>query len=300
VWSIYKKFYDWDTFQVSVREIVGSMIIMSRGSLAVKAELLFDLFGAADQGFKPIPYTLSDTPLMKRSAAIEYSKGETLDATKIGAPTCITLEGCASIVQLICARAGYYVENRHIHTLAEDIFWPMVERRILTATLNGVDVLPQVTKYIGEQAAAGLDFGVDFSKANIETLGLQQQASTLGSTLKLEIQEAGQTREMEVSLGGVASLTGTDSSKKWAADLKAIQIGKDQFLNALTGSPYLCEPLRKFSSTDRIFADLFPMAVKVVIKLTADLEEDEALAELQKLMIDESAQEAKRRDAAAQ
>merc|ERR1719316_465742 len=42
------------------------------------------------------------------------------------------------------------------------------------------------------------------------------------------------------------------------------------------------------------------MAVKVVIKLTADFEEDEALSELQRLMIEESAAEAQRRDSAAQ
>merc|ERR1719456_1276635 len=97
---------------------------------------------------------------------------------------------------------------------------------------------------------------------------------------------------MEVSFG----MTGHDTTKKWISDLKDRKIGKDQFVSAFKSSDYLCEPLRKFSSLDRIYADLYPMAVKVVIKLTADFEEDEALAELQKLMIDESAEEAKRRD----
>merc|ERR1719506_1057870 len=152
-WSLYKSFYDWNTFQVSLREIVGSMIIQSRGSLSVKAELLFDLFGSADQGFKSPPYTLSEYLVTSPSAPIEYSKGELADPGKVGAPTCISLEGCSAIVQLVCARAGYYVENRHVHTLTEDIFMPMVERRIITATLNGHDALPQVTKYIATQVA---------------------------------------------------------------------------------------------------------------------------------------------------
>jgi hypothetical protein len=273
------------------------MIIMSRGSLAVKAELLFDLFGVADQQFKSIPYSLSESPLISKAATIEYSKGETLASDKIGPPTCISMEGCMAVIQLVCARGGYYVENRHLHTLTEDIFMPQVDRRIVSATLNDQDVLPQVTKYISGQVAAGGDFGLDFSKANMETLGLQKFSSPMGNTLKLEIHEAGQTTEMVVNFGG---LSGTDTSKKWFSDLKNLKIGKDQFVNAFRGSDYLCEPLRKFSSTDRIFADLNPMAIKVVIKLTADFEEDEALTELQKLMIEESAAEAKRRDANAQ
>jgi hypothetical protein len=295
-WSLYKMFYDWNTFQVSLREVVGSMIIMSRGSLAVKAELLFDLFGVADQQFKPVPYSLTDLPLSSRSGGIEYSKGELADSGKIGAPTCISLEGCSAIVQLICARSASYVENRHVHTMTEDIFTPNVERRIMSATLNDQDVLPQITKYMSEQAAAGLGFGLDFSKANMETLGLKSLSSPLGNTLKLVIVEKGQTQEMEVSFG----LTGHDTTKKWISDLKDRKLAKDQFMASFLSSNFLCEPLRKFSSTDRIFADLYPMAVKVVIKLTADFEEDEAISELQKLMIEESAAEAQRRDMAAQ
>ena len=134
--SLFTTFYDWNTFQVSLREIVGSTIIMSRGSLAVKVELLFDLFGMVDEKFKPVAYTLSEHPLSGRNAPIEYSKGELASPDKIGPPTCITLEGCSAVIQLVCARAGYYVENRHLQTLTEDIFMPMAERRIVSATLT--------------------------------------------------------------------------------------------------------------------------------------------------------------------
>jgi hypothetical protein len=149
--------------------------------------------------------------------------------------------------------------------------------------------------------ASGLGFGVDFSAPNLlETLGVQSQASNLGNTLKLEIQEAGQLRVMEVKLSGMASLTGSGAPQKWSSVLSAPKIGKDQFINALTSSEYLCEPLRRFSSPDRTFAQLRPMAVNVVIKLTADFEDDEALSQLQEVMIKEAAQEAKRRDVLGQ
>ena len=97
----------------------------------------------------------------------------------------------------------------------------------------------------------------------------------MGNKLKLEILEAGQTHEMELSFG----LTGHDTTKQWFSSLADRKIGKDQFISAFRSSDYLCEPLRKFSSTDRIFADLTPMAVKVRIQIgysMADFEEGEA------------------------
>jgi len=180
--------------------------------------------------------------------------------------------------------------------LTEDIFMPMAERRIVSATLNDHDVLPQITKYISEQVASGLGFGLDFSKANMQTLGLQKLSSPMGNKLKLEILEAGQTHEMELSFG----LTGHDTTKQWFSSLADRKIGKDQFISAFRSSDYLCEPLRKFSSTDRIFADLYPMAIKVVIKLTAGFDEDADIAGLEKLMIEETEKEAAQRDVARQ
>ena len=118
----------------------------------------------------------------------------------------------------------------------------------------------------------------------------------MGNKLKLEILEAGQTHEMELSFG----LPGHDTTKQWFSSLADRKIGKDQFISAFRSSDYLCEPLRKFSSTDRIFADLYPMAMKVVIKLTAGFDEDADIAGLEKLMIEETGKEAAQRDVARQ